>query len=186
MSWLQETVKGCMSPVVIKKKREGPGRHHTRCESQWEYLFLHVAVKACPTTSFLASNKKSLKNGLSQSSFKRSKTSPRFRDQDTTFSRALLLFLLYAAHLEAGSLRVSMEMLVALSEGADMAAHCQQEVGDINLLEQLFTVVHGCKKVLGADAVWLLKALEQPYRSNSIWKCSVKDVQRCKTTRIRQ
>lgn len=46
-----------------------------------------------------------------------------------------------------------MEMLMALSEGADMAAHRQQEVGDINLLEQLLTVVHGSKQVLGADAV---------------------------------
>lgn len=53
-------------------------------------------------------------------------------------------------------------MLVALSERADVAAHRQQEVGDVNLLEQLLTVVHGSKQVLGADAVRLLKALEQP------------------------
>lgn len=61
-----------------------------------------------------------------------------------------------------------MEMLVALSEGADVAAHGQQEVGDINLLKQLLTVIHGCKQVLGADAVCLLKALEQSCRSNTV------------------
>lgn len=34
-----------------------------------------------------------------------------------------------------------------------MAAHCQQEVGDVDLLEQLLAVVHGCEQVLGTDAV---------------------------------
>lgn len=57
---------------------------------------------------------------------------------------------------------------MALSERADMAAHGQQEVGDINLLKQLLTVIHGCKQVLGADAVCLLKALEQTCRSNTV------------------